>query len=71
MLLHQPAGAMTGLRPDVKWGLEGVPASHNLPERTAIAVLTDTITTLSASVSSVFLLITYCIPSLPNEWVDG
>ena len=71
MLLHQPAGAMKGLRPDVKWGLEGVPASHNLLERTAIAALTDTITTLSASVSPVFFLITYCIPCLPNGWVDG
>lgn len=44
---------MTGPQPAVKWGLEGVSASHSLLEKTAVAVRMDTITTLSASVSSV------------------
>lgn len=44
-----PAGVMKGLQLDVKWGLEGVSASHSLLGKTAIAVLMDTITTLSAS----------------------
>ncbi|KAF3858226.1 hypothetical protein F7725_011427, partial [Dissostichus mawsoni] len=38
---------MRGLQPAVKWGQEGVSASHNWLERTVIAVLTDTITTLN------------------------
>lgn len=42
---------MKGAQLDVKWGLEDVSASHNLLEKTVIAVLMDTITTLSASVS--------------------
>lgn len=42
-----PAGVMRGLQPAVKWGQEGVSASHNWLERTVIAVLTDTITTLN------------------------
>lgn len=51
---HQPADVMKGLQLAVKWALEGVSATHNLPEKTVIAVLTDTITTLSAFVSLVF-----------------
>lgn len=43
-----PADVMKGLQLAVKWALEGVSATHNLPEKTVIAVLTDTITTLSA-----------------------
>lgn len=43
-----PAGVMKGVQLDAKWDLEGVSASHNLLEKTVIAVLTDTITTLSA-----------------------
>lgn len=39
----------------MKWGLEGVSASHNLLEKTVIDVLTDTITTLSALVSFVLV----------------
>lgn len=42
------AAVMEGLQPAVKWVLEGVSASHNLLEKAAIAVLTATITTLSA-----------------------
>lgn len=42
---------MKGQQLAVKWGLEGVSASHSLLEKTAIAVLTDTITTPSAFVS--------------------
>lgn len=45
---------MNGAQLDVKWGLEGVSASHNLLEKTVIAVPMDTITTLSASVSFIF-----------------
>lgn len=56
---------MKGLQPDVKWGLEGVSASHSLLENTVIAVLTDTITTLSVFVSF-FFFITYWMPRLPN-----
>ena len=51
MFPHQPAGVMRGLQPAVKWGQEGVSASHNWLERTVIAVLTDTITTLNVFVS--------------------
>lgn len=54
---------MKGLQPAVKWGLEGVSASPNLLEKTVIAVLTDTITTLSAFVSLVFFL-------SHNGWMD-
>lgn len=43
-----PAGVMKGGQLDVKWGLEGASASHNLLEKTVIAALTGTITTLSA-----------------------
>lgn len=43
-----PAGVMKGRQPAVRWDLEGVSASHNLLEKTVIAVLTDTIITLSA-----------------------
>lgn len=43
-----PAGVMKGRQPAVRWGLEDVSASHNLLEKTVIAVLTDTIITLSA-----------------------
>lgn len=50
---HQPAGVMKGLQPAVKWGQEGASASHNLLEKTVIAVLTDIITTHSAFVSFV------------------
>lgn len=42
---------MKGPQLDVKWDLGGVFASHNFLEKTVIAVLVDTITTLSASVS--------------------
>lgn len=42
------AGVMKGLQPAVKWGQEDASASPNLLEKTVIAVLTDTITTLSA-----------------------
>lgn len=45
---------MKGPQLDVKWDLEGVYASHNLLEKTVIAVPMDTITTLSASVSLFF-----------------
>lgn len=43
-----PAAVTKELQLDVKWGLDGVSASHSLLEKTAIAVLMDTITTLTA-----------------------
>lgn len=45
---------MRGLQPDVKWGPAGVSANLSLLEQTVIAVQTDTITTLSASVRFFF-----------------
>lgn len=46
---------MKGPPQDVKWAPEGASASHNFPAKTAIAAPTVTFTTLSASVSYVWL----------------
>lgn len=48
-LAAYPAGVMGRRLPDVKWDLEGASAGHSLQEKTAIAALTDTITTHNAS----------------------
>lgn len=47
-LAAYPAGVTNGRVPDVKWDLEGASAGHSLLEKTAIAVLMDTILTHSA-----------------------
>lgn len=46
---------MKGQPPGVKWAPEGASASHNFPGKTASAAPMATFTTLSASVSSVWL----------------
>lgn len=53
--IYQLAAVTKELQLDVKWGLDGVSASHSLLEKTAIAVLMDTITTQTAFVSLVLL----------------
>lgn len=61
--IYQLAAVTKELQLDVKWGLDGVSASHSLLEKTAIAVLMDTITTQTAFVSLVLLShakLTFC-----------
>lgn len=60
---------MWGPQPDVKWGPAGVSANRSLLEKTAIAVPTDTITTLSASVRFSFhSLHVFCFAHLFHRW---
>lgn len=51
---------MKGVQPAVRWGLEGVSASHNLQEKTVIAAQMDVITILSA-------FLTLCTRQPPNR----
>ncbi len=67
---------MRELQLGVKWDLEGVSASRNLLEKTAIAVRMDTITTLSAFVSLALSLSptgdpVYLTGGRMSEWAVG